>query len=336
MKTSKLLIFLLATTFCQNAFADEILKTAKDKKKDEEGIITVSLENDSVFNSDSNYTSGIRIGYMSPEEVPNWLEKTANFLPVLATNGNKRWGFAVGQSIFTPKNTELHNPPLTDRPYAGWLYGTATLVSDNVNTLDTFQLTLGMIGPSSLGETAQDEVHHMRNISEPQGWDYQLKDEPGIVVRYDRKWRGLYELSPFGLGFDITPNAGANLGNIDTSASVGLTARLGRDLPSDYGPPLIKPSVSGSDFFEPNKKFGWYFFAGLEGRAVAQNIFLDGNSFTDSRSVDKNILVGGVQGGLALTFNSIRIAYTMVHRTKEFDGQNQPEEYGAVNVSYRF
>lgn len=66
--------------------------------------------------------------------------------------------------------------------------------------------------------------------------------------------------------------------------------RLGQRLPLDYGPPRIQPSLPGSGFFvPPQDRFGWYLFAGVEGRAVARNIFLDGNTFRDSRSVDKEL-----------------------------------------------
>jgi hypothetical protein len=334
MKIKTLITFLVATTFGNNIYAADMSEL--EKAKDKEGIISFSLENDFVFDKDNNYTNGARISYISPEDVPYWLEKTANVFPLLSTEGHKRWGFAVGQSMYAPNDISLQNPLLTDRPYAGWLYGTATLISDNDKTLDTFQLTAGIVGPSALAEQAQDFVHQTLEQQQPQGWDHQLKDEPGIIISYDRKWRGIYEISPFGFGFDITPSMGANLGNVDTSANVGLMARFGEDLPSDYGPPLIKPSVSGSDFFVPTKKFGWYVFGGISGKAVAQNIFLDGNTFRDSPSVDKEILVGGAQAGVAFTFNDVRISYTMVHRTDEYKTQTEPEEYGALTVSYRF
>jgi hypothetical protein len=334
MKMKKLLILLLAISISQSAFAADL--TPEKKEKDLDAIITLSLENDMVFDQDSNYTSGFRMSYISPEDVPYWLEKSAGLLPLLSTDGNKRWGFALGQSLFTPNDISIKNPPKTDMPYSSWLYGTATLISDNEKTLDTFQLTLGMVGPSAIGEQTQDGVHRTRGIQRPEGWGYQLKDEPGIILSYDRKWRGIYQLSPFGFGFDITPSIGGNLGNIDTSANVGLMTRFGMDLPSDYGPPLIKPSVSGSDFFVPTKKFGWYVFAGLEGRAVGRNIFLDGNSFSNSRHVEKENFVAGIQGGIAITFSDVRIAYTMVRRTDEYKTQTQPEEYSAVSVSYRF
>src|SRR3546814_17784538 len=101
------------------------------------------------------------------------------------------------------------------------------------------------------------------------------------------------------LGVDVTPHLGAALGNVYTYGAGGLTLRFGEDLPDDYGPPRIRPALPGSDYFRPTDDFGWYFFAGAEGRIVARNIFLDGNTFKDSHSVDKRPLVADLQAGLA-------------------------------------
>jgi hypothetical protein len=305
--------------------------------KDDQGVYSFSFENDIFAGNDSNYTNGVRLSYFSPEDVPHWLESSANAIPFFAEEGHKRWGLTLGQNMFTPDNISNRTPDPTDQPYAGWLYGSAGVVSDTGKTLDTFQLTLGMVGPSSYAEQTQDFIHHLvADSPQPQGWDHQLKDEPGIILSYERKWRNMFEFTPFGWGFDITPSAGVNLGNVYTNATVGAVARFGYDLPADYGPPLIRPSLSGSDFFLPNREFGWYLFGGLEGTAVGRNIFLDGNTFRDSPSVDKNPLVGGIQAGVAFTISDTRISYTHVIRTDQFKGQKEREEFGSLNVSLRF
>lgn len=311
----------------------EVVKVDKDK----DAIVTLSYENDIFAGGDNNYTNGVRISYFSPEDdVPKLLSNAAGLVPFYPDQGRSRWGFAIGQSMYSPDNITLVNPPVDDQPYAGWLYGTATLITDTGKTLDTFQVTAGVVGPASGAEGVQRFIHKMIDSPKPRGWNYQLKNEPGLVLGYQRKWRNLYQLSPTGLGFDLSPSVGANLGNVFTNAGVGMLARIGYDLPSDYGPPLIQPSLGGSDFFMPVEKFGWYVFGGLEGNAVARNIFLDGNTFTDSRSVDKKPLVGGAQLGIAFTFPTARVAYTHVFRTDEFDTQRKPNQYGALTVSFRF
>lgn len=314
---------------------------AQDKKattkKDDEAIITLSWENDIFAGGDNNYTNGVRLSYFSPEnDVPRFLTRTAGILPFYPHTGRSRWGLALGQSMYSPDNITLVNSPLDDQPYAGWLYGSATLITDTGSTLDTFQLTLGMVGPASGAKDVQRIIHNLVDSPKPMGWKYQLHNEPGLVLSYQRKWRNELNIHPLGLQFDMSPTVGANLGNVFTNAGVGLVARLGQDLPADYGPPLIQPSLGGSDFFVPAEKLGWYVFGGVEGNAVARNIFLDGNTFQDSRSVDKKPFVGGAQLGVAIVINDTRFAYTHVFRTKEFDTQRNANQYGALTASFRF
>lgn len=92
--------------------------------------------------------------------------------------------------------------------------------------------------------------------------------------------------------------------------------------------------MPGSGFFIPRHGFGWYLFAGIEGRAVARNIFLDGNTFRDSRNVDKEPLVGDLQFGIAITWRNLRLGYTHVLRKREFKGQGgRRDDFGAISLS---
>ena len=66
------------------------------------------------------------------------------------------------------------------------------------------------------------------------------------------------------------------------------------------------------------------------------NIFLDGNNFRRSHSVDKKDFVGDAQGGLAIIIGRVRLAYTHVFRTKEFDSQDDTDQFGAFSISAIF
>jgi lipid A 3-O-deacylase len=305
--------------------------------EDDKGILSFTLENDLFDGADQGYTNGVRFAWLSSEtNAPDWAKWSASHFLPLAPEGKKRISIAFGQSMFTPSNIQTAAPLPNDRPYAGWLYGSVGIVSDTGKTLDNVVLTVGMVGPASLAEPTQKFVHHVVNSHQPLGWDNQIKNEPGIELTYERKWRSLYAFSPFGLGADLSPHAGVNIGNINTDASVGAIARLGFKLPDDYGPPRIRPSLPGSDYFIPTSELGGYLFAGVEGRGVARNIFLDGNTFADSLSVDKKPFIGSAQLGLAMTYGETRISYTQVWLTKEFYGQQDPEQFGVLTLSYRF
>ncbi len=322
----------------EDALPDAPMSTIRTPSiKDKRGTFTLGLENDLFAGQDDGYTNGFRVAWLSPESsVPPWLENGAKWWPFWSDAGNMRYALELGQNMYAPENLGSRGLITDDRPYAGWLYGGIGLMNDTGYRLENLQLQVGVVGPSALGEPIQDAVHKVVDSPDPRGWDNQLRDEPGIVLTYERKWRSLYQFSPFGWGMDATPYLGGSLGNVFTHASSGVMFRLGYDLPADYGPPMIRPGMPGSDFFIPTRDVGWYVFAGVEGRAVARNIFLDGNSFRNSHHVDKIPLIGTVQGGAALTWTRYRLAYTHVLRSREFQEQNDPDMYGGISLSVRF
>ena len=283
----------------------DIRKIAEDDK----GIFTLAIENDAFSGDDYGYTNGLRVAYTSSEEqMPKFIRQASNYLPLLDKKGKKHINVALGQSMYTPSNIKTTKFIPNDFIYAGWLYTSIGIVSDTGKAYDNVVLTLGVVGPSSGAEATQKFVHHNKpGSAQPKGWDNQLKDEPGVELSYERKWREILESHPFGWGFDFMPHIGANLGNVNTSAAVGATFRFGYDLPSDYGPPRIRPTLPGSDYFIPSKKMSSYLFSVVEARAVARNIFLDGNTFKDSPSLEKKTMVKTLQLGMAVTYDDIRL-----------------------------
>lgn len=320
----------------QDDMIPHVMEPPRKDKLDDKQIVSFVLENDLFTGTDRYYTNGVRFAYLTEEQrAPQWVQNIAQHLP-FSKKRNYRISMAFGQNMYVPTSIETPNPSPDDRPYAGWLYGSVGLVSDSGEVLRTALLTVGMVGPASLAEHTQKFVHEIVNSPKPLGWDHQLKNEPGIILTLEQKWRNLYQIAPMGIEMDATPHVGINLGNINTDAIIGTTFRIGYDLPADYGPPRIRPSLPGSDFFIPNENLSGYLFAGVEGRGVARNIFLDGNSFRDSPSVDKRYWIGSAQLGAAVTYRDVRISYTHVFQSKEFKTQLKAAQFGAVTISTRF
>jgi hypothetical protein len=298
------------------------------------------VENDSVSGSDRHYTNGLKVSLLLKKDTlkdfSGWL---ADALPLFPKTGDRRIGFALGQNIYTPGNLSITTLQTGDRPYAGWLYGELGMTARSTDQLDSIAISLGVIGPASQADDVQKTWHKLFNITRPRGWKHQLENEPALNFTYEHAWR-FYRKDTriFGLDGDLIPHVGGSLGNVFTYGAAGLMARIGSDFQGDFGgPPRIRPSMPGAGHFQtPTDNFGWYLFAGVEGRAVARNIFLDGNTFTDSHSVDKKTLVGDAQLGLALIFGHYRITYTQVLRTIEFDGQATPHHFGALSLTTNF
>jgi len=305
----------------------------------EKGTFGILFENDWFYHTDQNYTNGVELTYTTaPQDTPDWLINTAHWLPFFTATGkgDVRTRYALGQTIFTPLDTTLVNPLLTDRPYAGFLFGTFGLVGDSGTHLDQLQFTVGVVGPMSIAGDTQNWFHGAIGDAKAKGWHYQLRNEPGLIIQYERSIKLIPPKSILGLIFDFEPHYGAAVGNVYDFANAGAVARLGFNLPGDYGPMRIDPSLPGSNFFEPTGGVSAYVFAGVDGRAVARNIFLDGNTFETSRSVSKFNLVYDYDLGAAITFNAIRLSYTYVIRSREFKLQPAMSKFGAVALSFRF
>ena len=322
-------------------------------------ILSLQLENDMFGGgTDRHFTHGTRASFLSSRQAEDSLAtRIARALPCLKCRGDVRYGIAIGQSMFTPEDITQTALIVDDRPFAGWAFATLSLVRGpiqptfkalgkdsrrsrrplaQIDSLESFELTLGVVGPSSYAEQTQKTVHDIVGARNPNGWDNQLNDEPGIILSYETRWRSPFFSVIDDFGIDVLPSVGASLGNVFTFAAASVTLRLGDDLSNDFGPPRIRPSLPGSEYYQPNDKFGWYIFVGGGARAVARNIFLDGNTYKDSHRVDKKPLVFDLQAGIVVSlWGRARLSFTNIFRTREFKGQGEGDEFGAISVSFR-
>ncbi|MEM6811454.1 MAG: lipid A deacylase LpxR family protein [Pseudomonadota bacterium] len=319
---------------------EENISQRIDRLKDE-SFWNLSIEND-LFGggTDQYYTSGVRLSYFDVNTtVPVFIDKIAEAFPTFDVNETTSTYFSIGQNIFTPDNIEVSSLQQDDRPYAGFLYGSIGLASIENNHIDDFELSLGIVGPAAFGEETQKFIHeNISNSPEPLGWDNQLENEPGLILSYGRRWPVFYQKNWPDYSFRLEPNVGFSLGNIYTYANTGMSIVFAphRSRYQDT-PPRVRPAIPGTGFFDtPDEKFSWFLFGGIDGRAIARNIFLDGNTFVDSHSVDKKHFVADANAGFAISYDDFRLSYTVNYRTKEFDTQDNEAIFGSLTFSTRF
>jgi hypothetical protein len=314
-----------------------------DEPPDRAGYINFVWEND-VFglgNTDGHYTNGLRLSYLTGQDRVWWWLANAAKATLFSSDANLRASFGLGHNMYTPEDISDPEPILNDRPYAAWLYATLGLIGESGKNLDFAALSLGVVGPAAGGEGFQKFIHEIIGSPEPQGWDNQLGNEIIIQAFYEHLWRDVLVLEhpplfqKLGIEFDFLPHLAGALGNAYVYGAAGLTMRLGNDLPSDFGPPRIRPSLPGSEFFVPSRAFGWYLFAGFEMRAIARNLFIEGNTFRESLSVEKHLFVGDLQLGATLAIRAVRVSFTYVFRSKEFTEQRRADQFGALSLSVR-
>lgn len=313
-------------------------------RKGENQFLTLNIEND-LFgggNTDRHYTSGLRLSYFDlREKPPAFSQNIGRWMPFLTTNENTGVLYSIGHNIYTPDDisSPVHRP--NQRPWAAFLYGSVGLVTVVNDHVDELELTLGMVGPAALGEPIQKTWHRLIGATQPRGWRNQLQNEPALIIAGQRRWPEWYRWHNDIWNLAIEPSIGFTGGNIYTYANSGLNVKFGPHASRFQDNPVrVRPAMPGTGFYArstDDRWASWYLFAGANGRAVGRNIFLDGNSFdNDTPHVDKRILVGDLDAGVAITLGRARLSYSTVYRTREYTSQDSNDLFGVLNLGYRF
>lgn len=340
---------------------------------------TARLENDLFTGTDQNYTNGVAFtlvshdipGRLRPECLPAPIRLHAQLIRFVnpgfwagADNPEAIQNVVIrfGQSMYTPEDYTRTDLITDDRPYAGLLYlGLAWNrrkhePESNREMLDTREITLGVIGPWSLAEQSQNLVHDAIGELRFLGWDNQLENEPAFQLALDRKFRefrGPGAIIP-GFSADSIRSLGLRIGNIETSATLGVEGRIGWNLPNDFGSYPIRPGAenrppsaaslhgkSGDSVPAASRpRPGVHLFGTLEAKAVAYDFSLDGNLFQSSHSVTRRPWVAQAAVGISaqgiVAGHGIRLAVMRVYRTREFEEQDTNQAYGSVALSVEF
>ncbi len=304
---------------------------------DPDSIVTLQIENDafSIPGTDRYYTSGERLGYVTPTgAVPGFVSE---FGHAVFGEGAQRMEIDVQQEIFTPADTQAYDPNPDDRPYAGHLAIDAELIQDTETTRSLAEITGGVIGPDSLGQSVQNGFHSIIGDTPSRGWHYQLKNEPTLDFTGGRIWRAdLVQFGDSGIGVQALPQVMAQVGNTEIYAQAGAILRVGSGLDSDFGPAVMQPAMSGTDAYTPTQPFVWYIFGGALGRVVAHDTLVQGNNFQSSRGVSLEPLQGDAEIGGAIILFGLRVTATEIFETAEFHHEAPAFQYGSVAISSRF
>ena len=315
------------------------------------GMKTFSFywENDSVTGSDQDYSNGLKLTWSRPywadpamrNTVTDW---TFRHLPFIQDEKKLRaTAFSLGQYIYTPKDTDRSDLIVNDRSYAGYSFMGFGFLAQTATRRDVWEVDIGIVGPWSLAENAQNSFHDLIKTRRAQGWDHQLGNEPGLELIYESKWRFLHAGLRQGWGVDLIPHLGAQLGNIATSAKAGGELRFGWSMPQDFGTCPIRPACDAGSALDreaeipaTSKRISFYWFVAVEGRAVLRDIFLDGNTWQKSHHVDKEIYVAELMGGLALSYGRYKLSYAWVRSTPEFKQRKDDHAFGTINFSFAY
>ncbi len=284
-------------------------------------IISISMDNDNVAKSDKHYTHGTRISYE--------VSATNTIFKIFNNYGtrNKKASLSIAQYMYTPTDISIKELIEDDRPYGGWLYLGMSIYSISGNICNSIEINLGIVGPCSYAEETQKYVHNLLpNSVEPQGWDNQIRGEPGINIIYQHRDKKIGHRN-----FDFITLMGWSIGNVHTFSNAGIIFRFGHNIPDDFGPIRFEPTAR---LIRPIEDFSLYGVVYSEGRLVFRNIFLDGNTFSESHSVEKIPVVGDFSFGAGTKIKNVHVIFLYNIRSKEFYKQKTHNEFGSLMATY--
>jgi len=274
--------------------------------------ITLRIDNDAFDfwmlpwnRPDEEYSSGVHITY-DGGDAPWWARPFLGQSQACTTSSREcRMGRAeIGQDLYTPATSKTNPVPAPgSRPNAGWLYVSQTARSLRASRSDELTLTFGVTGRPSLGKFTQTIAHNAApTFNRPSDWSDQVGFEPGLAVRYEQRRR--VGLDDRAIGFDVVPRFALTAGNVSTAAEIGVQTRTGWHLRHPWLPRDGPIEIA--------------LIGGVSARAVARDLFLDGNTFGDGPHVGHEIFVGSGEVGVLIRFRALSLAYRAVNDTRSY------------------
>ncbi len=299
----------------------------------------VRIDNDVFTGTDREYTNGVQVGSTSAT-VETFDD--AGLAPSLRwANDKLRWlqprGFeennvtwTIGQRMFTPKE-RFEEPDPLDRPYAGLLFAGLTYNGRDRQSLRSTSLDVGIVGPSALAEQTQNRVHKAAGVDRFLGWDHQLNDEPVFRILHERFRR--WDIQPARRFADVTAHYGGSIGNLATFANAGAELRIGKSLPDNFG--TATTLAYGQDTAPTRwggspSRLSIHGFVAVDARVVLHDITLDGNTWRDSASVEREPYITEITLGVALKWREWQATLGTVYRTKEYETQEREASFGTL------
>jgi hypothetical protein len=267
------------------------------------------------------------------------MDPFANWLPW--GDGRRTVGYDVSQGMFTPEDTDLSPPDPDDRPYAGILAFGLTLHVEKDRAYHGLKFVTGVVGPWSLAEETQNLVHDILGNEKADGWDYQLENEPIFNLAYEYRHKFQLAGDRERWSMEALPLAGGWLGNMLIQGQAGALLRFGYNVPDDFGPTLVRgmghmPPPRRDANGQSKSDWGFSVYGGSVVNLVLHDITLDGNTFEDSPSVDKEFFVPMAGVGVSVGNRRFQASFGYIFWGKEFEGQDENSKFGTLTVSYLF
>lgn len=237
--------------------------------------------------------------------------------------------YTLGQTMITPKDISKPHPDPNDAPYAGLLFLRTAFTSVHENYADTISTTIGIVGPASGAEKTQKMIHKMTGSTRPQGWDYQLKNEPVARLTRARVWRIADPNQPY---VDAVFLGNLNVGNMESSVGTGVLFRVGTGLEKSFA---SAAQITGRINNPVAVDGGRYTYLGITLSYVHNQIFVNGNTFRSSPAGDLRHEQYSLIAGFAYSWSNFNLGLGYQNGSSLDRHSTSRESFGAVTLGMR-
>ncbi len=316
-------IYLISTV----ALSQTIDNTASFRMNTAESLIRFHYANDYFTGSDEYYTQGMNLEFVSPALKRNPISK----LLITLKENKDQFGLAIEHNAYTPTSISSNQILYGDRPFAASLL--LKTFSASIHPTKRYRITsslsLGIIGKVAGAHQIQKTIHKWINDTDPQGWQYQIKND--LILNYEV---GIEKSIFYSRYFLLNGLASGRVGTLNTKFSLGSTIVLGK----------LNSAITSafSDITSIQKqKFTLHLYAQPIINTVVYDATLQGGMIFNLDSpytlTSKEIEHFTFQGnaGVVLTLGSFNIEYFQSIISKEFTASHY-HRWGGLRIGILF
>jgi hypothetical protein len=238
---------------------------------------------------------------------------------------------SIGQDIWTP---HLSRPPFhrpdweEERPYAAWLYVSATGRSLSYRSMRALEVTLGVTGRPALGQLSQQIAHRINQkyTTRATGWETQVGFQPGVQFAYHHALlaaRGRIGSKAF---VDLAPAASIAAGTVRTSAGAGARLRLGYNISHPWD----------ARAWRRRSPLEYWVSAGARAEYVARDFSLDGSLFDEGRQVTRVPGTHEYSFGAGLRMHRVLLQWEAITRSRQYETGPAHFAFSTMSASWEF
>jgi len=258
----------------------------------------LQVDNDVVFHTDRWYTSGVRLGRVAPQ-------------------GAHEIEWSVLQEIYTPEAKHFV-PGTVDRAPSGRLLLGVAWHERGPACFETFELALGVRGPSAEGEQVTRAVHHLA---------------PAPYVNWSREDADKFDAQVTAVHSQRVGSGTFHVGGV--AGTTRIFAHAGAQW--DFGAPIESAVMRFAPTPPPTTgESAWGGFVGASARVAARDEMLDRPYDPTTPAPDMRRGVGRIAAGVGMVRKWGSVVFALAADSREFAEQRTWQRFGSLTVHVDF